>query len=285
MDLYNSNELIKNIIQNNEKYIICRPGWGGDGIVPAMIKKNIKIPQLYIYQLWNNAGIYFRDNNLQLAQDKNDLLYYTDVVMECYKNSKAFGFMKGAKDFLNILYTMLLKEYQLKMFKRDVFDIWRFQENECWIHLLKNKKILIISPFSKLMKKQYDNYGNKLFNNKNILPKFNFIAYNSYLTAGGNKLHTTWKETYIKMCNDIKKINFDIALLGCGGYGHPLCNFIYTELNKPSIYIGGTLQTMFGVKGKRWIKESLLNKYVNDLWCFPDNNTKIKSIENGCYWS
>lgn len=193
MDFKNSNNLIKNIIQNNEKYIICRPGWGGDGIVPALVKKNMNIPQLYIYQLWNNAGIYFRDNNLQNIDDKNDLLYYTQLVMECYQNSCAFGYMKGAKDFLKILYTMLLKEYKLKMFKREVFDIWRHKENDCWIHLLKNKKVLVVSPFSKLMKKQYDKYGNILFNNKNILPVFDLIPYNSYITAGGNKLHTSWK--------------------------------------------------------------------------------------------
>ena len=53
------------------------------------------------------------------------------------------------------------------------------------------------------------------------------------------------------MCEDIKYINFDIALLGCGGYGLPLCHFIKTKLNKSAIYIGGGLQLLFGVFGGR----------------------------------
>ena len=34
------------------------------------------------------------------------------------------------------------------------------------------------------------------------------------------------------MCQEIKKLDFDIALLGCGGYGLPLCNFIKKDMDK-----------------------------------------------------
>ena len=30
--------------------------------------------------------------------------------------------------------------------------------------------------------------------------------------------------------SELKDLNFDIALLGCGGYGLPLCDFIKTKL-------------------------------------------------------
>ena len=48
-----------------------------------------------------------------------------------------------------------------------------------------------------------------------------------------------WFQTFKIMRNDIEKINFDIALLGCGGYGLPLCNFIKTKLplKKKMIFI------------------------------------------------
>ena len=75
----------------------------------------------------------------------------------------------------------------------------------------------------------------------------------SFNTAAGNHIHKDWEETYKIMCNDISKLKFDIALLGCGGYGHPLCNYIYTKLNKSAIcHVGGGLQLLFGVIGKRW---------------------------------
>jgi hypothetical protein len=92
------------------------------------------------------------------------------------------------------------------------------------------------------------------------------------------------------MCKDIEKIDFDIALLGCGGYGLPLCNFIKSKLNKSAIYIGGGLQLLFGVMGERWMK--------TDNWknIIQENNTKFirpsgdelletrNTIENSCYW-
>ena len=47
------------------------------------------------------------------------------------------------------------------------------------------------------------------------------------------------------MCQEIKKLDFDIALLGCGGYGLPLCNFIIKDMDKSAIYIGGGLQIIW----------------------------------------
>lgn len=54
------------------------------------------------------------------------------------------------------------------------------------------------------------------------------------------------------MCDDIKKLDFDVALLSCGGYGNHLSYFIYKEMNKSALYIGGGLQIWFGIMGKRW---------------------------------
>ena len=92
------------------------------------------------------------------------------------------------------------------------------------------------------------------------------------------------------MCKDIEKLDFDIALLGCGGYGLPLCNYIKSVLNKSAIYIGGGLQLLFGVMGKRWENRPMWKNIINE------NNTKFikpsrkeicknyNKIESGCYW-
>ena len=57
-------------------------------------------------------------------------------------------------------------------------------------------------------------------------------------------------------------MDFDIALLGCGCYGHPLCDFIRNELNKSAIYVGGGLQLLFGVMGKRWLERQDWQKII-----------------------
>jgi hypothetical protein len=92
------------------------------------------------------------------------------------------------------------------------------------------------------------------------------------------------------MWNDICKIDFDIALLSCGGYGIPLTHFIKKQLNKSSIYVGGGLQILFGVMGQRWEKCPIINKIIRENGCKfirPSENEQIRNlslIENGCYW-
>ena len=88
------------------------------------------------------------------------------------------------------------------------------------------------------------------------------------------------------MCNDISKIEFDIALLGCGGYGLPLCNYIKTKLGKSAIYIGGGLQLLFGVTGSRWDTHPIIGKFKCNF-IRPSENERcrnLRTIENGCYW-
>ena len=92
------------------------------------------------------------------------------------------------------------------------------------------------------------------------------------------------------MCNDIKNLDFDIALLGCGGYGLPLCNFIKMDMNKSAIYIGGGLQLLFGVMGRRWENRDDWKKIIRDndtKFIRPSGDEIIKNkhvIEGGCYW-
>ena len=94
------------------------------------------------------------------------------------------------------------------------------------------------------------------------------------------------------MCEEISKIDFDVALLGCGGYGLLISNYIYTNLNKSVIYIGGGLQLLFGIMGKRWENIDLWKKII------AENDTKFirplreehisnkKNLEELCdgYW-
>jgi hypothetical protein len=92
------------------------------------------------------------------------------------------------------------------------------------------------------------------------------------------------------MCSEISKLDFDIALLGCGGYGVPLCGFIYDKLNKSAIYIGGGLQLLFGVMGKRWDNTEMWQNIINENDCEfirPSEEETIKNkdlVSDGCYW-
>ena len=127
-------------------------------------------------------------------------------------------------------------------------------------------------------------------NKKIFLDGQEFIFYKTYQTSAGNHIHKNWLETCKLMTNDINKLDFDIALLGCGGYGLPLCEFIKSKMNKSAIYIGGGLQLLFGVMGKRWESEPRWQKIIrenNSKFIRPSNSEILKNnhlVEEGCYW-
>jgi len=174
---------------------------------------------------------------------------------------------------------------------RSLEPFWSILENKIpWTHKLFGKKILIVNPFIDSMKKQKDNNFQMFKNKKIFLDNQEIIFYKSFNCLAGNRPHNSWKETYEIMCNDIKDLDFDIALLGCGGYGLPLCNFIYKKMNKSAIYIGGGLQLLFGVMGKRWEDDPMWKKIMKEsdsIFIRPSGDEILKNnqmIENACYW-
>ena len=89
------------------------------------------------------------------------------------------------------------------------------------------------------------------------------------------------------MQKDISKLDFDVAILGCGAYGVPLASYIKNTLSKSAIYVGGGLQILFGIKGKRWDNHEIIQTMYNEHWARPsvqETPTDSSSVENGCYW-
>ena len=133
-----------------------------------------------------------------------------------------------------------------------------------------------------------------MFKDNNIgdlfLPNQEFVFYKSFNTLAGNHIHNNWIETFNIMCQDIEKLDFDIALVSCGGYGLPLCNFMKTIMNKSAIYVGGGLQLLFGVIGNRWLSNQTILKIINEnqtKFIRPSDNEIVKNVgmvEGGCYW-
>ena len=94
----------------------------------------------------------------------------------------------------------------------------------------------------------------------------------------------------VKLFNDsVKealKIDFDVALIGCGAYGMPLAANL-KKAGKQAIHMGGVLQIMFGIKGKRWDSDPIVSKLYNASWIRPSDSEKpgiANKIEGGCYW-
>jgi len=175
--------------------------------------------------------------------------------------------------------------------KLNIFDLGGFHSQRSWVKSLENKNVLIIHPFDETIKNQYL-IRDKIFKD-NYLPNFNLKTIKAVQTIGGyNKNFNDWFEALEIMKNKMSQIDFDIALIGCGAYGFPLAAHA-KKIGKIGFHLGGELQLLFGIIGKRYEDPNHRNyfpyKYglVNKYWKRPleiERPSNFKNLEDGCYW-
>lgn len=153
-----------------------------------------------------------------------------------------------------------------------------------WSLALENKKVLVIHPFSDIIKSQFQSHRESIFKNKNILPKFQLKTLNPPMTyPGGDLRHLDWFKILDILTNDALNIDFEIAIIGCGSYGMPLSARL-KKAGKKTIHLGGSTQILFGIKGKRWDKRENFRNLYNDNWVYPSSQKVFRDVEDGCYW-
>ena len=162
-----------------------------------------------------------------------------------------------------------------------------------WSRALRGKKILVVHPFAEDIRKQYENNRERLFVNPDVLPEFESLRIIKAVQSIGGEDNgfADWFEALDWMKQEMDNEPYDIALIGCGAYGFPLAAHAKRTGHK-AVHLGGALQLLFGIRGKRWENPSynkdfnyteLFNKY----WISPKTNTQPlngKDVEGGCYW-
>lgn len=153
-----------------------------------------------------------------------------------------------------------------------------------WTKALEGKKVLIIHPFTSTIKKQYEK-RQFIWKNQDTLPDFDLQVVKAVQSIGNNhSAFSSWFDALDFMKAEIEIHDFDICLLGCGAYGFPLAAHV-KRLGKKAVHIGGALQLLFGIKGRRWDRE--FSSIYNDAWVRSEENEKPRnanSVEGGCYW-
>jgi hypothetical protein len=147
------------------------------------------------------------------------------------------------------------------------------------------RKVLIVSCFSGLFEQQFRS-GNmkKIYDFFPDLTGLETVTFPYCFLNDGP--HQNYFETLDAVFEEIRKVDFDIALLGCGAYGHMLTHRIHSELGRDAIYVGGSITNLFGILSTRERNHSNLS--TNEYWIthIPDEYKPPNHmlIENGCYW-
>jgi hypothetical protein len=269
------NLYIKSVILENKPFFIGR-------IAGCELK--VAFPNILdLNELENNAGIHCI-NNESLQVYKQKLLESYDhctVIAEWDQTGKVFAHTGMGQKLISDRTPSIQKINALSL------EPYYFDNNESWILALKGKKILIVHPFSKTFQKQVSNLNN-IFPNRSWFEDCQFQFIQPPITLAGNHQGKDWQVHFNKFIESLSIIaDFDIALVAAGGYGMLIADHIFTKLGKSVMYIGGALQILFGVIGKRWFENKDILKLVNDEWIRPDKLDKpdnFTKVEKGCYW-
>ena len=165
--------------------------------------------------------------------------------------------------------------------------LYPFLQEYPWTLSLKGKRVLIIHPFEDSIKRQYAKRG-LLFNGKQVMPECHLMTLKAVQSLRGETdRFASWFDALAWMCQQADRMEFDVALIGAGAYGFPLAAHIKRSGRK-AVHVGGALQLMFGILGKRWENDVNLKPYINEHWIRPESHETprdLKTLESGgCYW-
>ncbi|TWP25132.1 hypothetical protein ETU10_00415 [Apibacter muscae] len=230
------------------------------------------IDQIRYNALCINAG-FFPNGDISLLNT------FTNLMIDASKDLDILGVWVGLEEQI---FTIPEQTYLVQL---RALEPWFYQEP--WTFQLKGKKVLVIHPFEDSIKRQYKKREN-LFENKKVLPEFDLKTIKAVQTISDNNdyKYKNWFEALEFMKREIDKVDFDVAIIGCGAYGFPLASYV-KKLGKQAIHLGGMVQWLFGIKGQRWMDFERYKYMPNEFWVFPLESEKpkgYKKVEGGCYW-
>lgn len=268
------NRRIQEMIESGKPFAVSR--FGSTELSVVLRREAHKLHRLYK----NND-----DNLCTLSgffpNDKELMDQFAELMLDVVKDV----------DLLGVWYSSL-EEYMVGEYMKNtelthLVALESYAYENPWSKMLKGKKVLVIHPFEKSIKKQYAQ-REILFENSDVLPEFELKTIKAVQTIAGEKddRFTTWFDALAYMKKQIYETDFDIAIIGCGAYGMPLAVEV-KRMGKQAIHMGGATQILFGIKGARWDNNPSIAGMYNEYWIRPNEEERCKDgalVEGGCYW-
>jgi len=297
------NDMVYNAISSGKPFMLTRYGSIEMSVTNTVRVKESEIT--YLRKLWNyiidKTDLPWMDERIPLSISRNAGVFNpTPAILERF----AHRYLEDSKD-IDMLMSVNYKERFMPLSKDCQYihfeSIYPYFVNNPWTRALKGKKVLVIHPYADTISKQYLN-REKLYDNPDILPEFSLITLKAVQSSAYNQVpFTDWFEALKYMQDEMDKIDYDVCLIGCGAYGLPLAAYAKRK-GKQALHIGGGIQLLFGIKGRRWEVEYRngvwgynvpfqlnLNYYdlFNEYWTYPSGDEvpqMAKSVEGACYW-
>jgi hypothetical protein len=246
-----------------------------EGVFPATSKFYLEFNKFYIQHVKNIdcLGICYRPWELEIIRHyhlKNKFILY-----HCQEPFITFGHITAnfkAEDRIGL-----------------------YNEDNCYLKYFEEKRILLICPFAGILKERgtkeiFEKIWSKI-EKKWFSPKeLDILEFPYGFSSGTQKRFGTAINLFNYISEIIETKDFDIALIAAAGLAIPIASFIKSK-GKVAIDIGGHLQILFGILGKRWLQypfvEDWSKLYFNESWIHMPSKyrpTENDVCDKGAYW-
>jgi hypothetical protein len=173
--------------------------------------------------------------------------------------------------------------------------------NHRWTRHLVLKKVAVVSSFADTIAKQTAeaprmiSIWNGTDQPETILPMMTtWIPIRTYFPAEiamGDSTEwpigiNSWSDAANHVVDAVIGSGASVALIGCGGLGMIIAGRL-RRAGISVIVMGGAIQVLFGIKGRRWERHDVISKFWGPSWVWPresETPTGSFKIEGACYW-
>jgi hypothetical protein len=157
-----------------------------------------------------------------------------------------------------------------------------------WTHTLDGRRVLVLAPFAELARSQSRRHSQLFAGDINPLPRVSVLPVVPPQTQGLQLSRQTWREHFesLKRQVDMCVPKVESALIAAGAYGMPIAAHL-AAAGVPTAYVGGCLQLLFGIHGRRWESREYLKGLTTEKWVNQDPASRPRGaglIEGGAYW-
>lgn len=168
-----------------------------------------------------------------------------------------------------------------------------YDVRNCYLPTLEGARVLLVSSMAELLvdrantdtfERVWSNTGAPWFKPASVdALDFPFIY-----DEGVQAHHSSVWQIYDNVVERMQSTEFDVALIAAAGLGSPIA-LAAKRLGAIGISLGGHLQVLFGVHGKRWQEDAAWSSlYFNDAWVTPPTSLRPDNsrglADDGAYW-
>jgi hypothetical protein len=165
-------------------------------------------------------------------------------------------------------------------------------EARCYLPDFRGRRLLIVCSFAELLRQRasrevfegvWARTGKRWFYPAAV----DALEFPYGYSAATHARYATSLDLFDEVAAEMARRDFDVALIAAAGLGIPLAAHA-KSLGRVGIALGGALQVLFGVLGRRWRADpEWMGRYVNDRWIDmparyrpPERNI----ADGGAYW-